>query len=98
MNKAQLLAVILAELQVIFEEGGIGAGPVAADTVLFGDNSLIDSLALVGLIIKVEEYILEQTGREVQLIDEDAIINGSQTPFRHADALADLALLKSNAA
>jgi len=98
MNEAELIDVILAELKVICEENEIDAGPVDRETVLFGSGSIIDSLALVGLIIKVEEFIFERTGKEVQVIDEDAIITEGKTPFRNASTLAALAIAKSNAA
>jgi len=98
MNHSQLLAVILAELKVLADEGQLDAAAIGPEAVLFGDNSLIDSLALVGLIIKIEEFVLDATGREIQVIDEDAIITGSETPFRSADSLAALALAKATAA
>jgi hypothetical protein len=98
MNEAELVDVILAELKVICEENDIDAGQVDRDTVLFGQGSIIDSLALVGLIIKVEEFVFERTGKEVQVIDEEAIITEGKTPFRNAATLAALAIVKSNAA
>lgn len=98
MNQAELIDVIVAELKVVCEENGIDASAVDRHTVLFGGNSIIDSLALVGLIIKVEEYIFDQTGKEIQVIDEAAIITEGKTPFENAVTLADLALTKANEA
>ena len=98
MNEAELVDVILAELKVICEENDIDASKVDRETVLFGSGSIIDSLALVGLIIKVEEFIYERTGKEVQVIDEEAIITEDKTPFRNATTLAALGIAKSNAA
>lgn len=97
MNKEQLIDVILTELKVICEESGIDAGHIDGDTMLFGGNALIDSLALVGLIIKVEEYVFEKTGKEIQVIDEEAIIGDGTTPFQNAVTLAELVLVKSHA-
>ena len=97
MNKEQLIDVILLELKVLCEENGIEAGDIDRDTMLFGGTALIDSLALVGLIIKVEEYVFEKTGKEIQVIDEDAIITDSTTPFQNAVTLAELVLSKSHA-
>jgi acyl carrier protein len=54
MNKQELVDVILSELKVICQENGIDAANINAETVLFGSASVIDSLALVGLIIKLE--------------------------------------------
>lgn len=98
MNQAELIDVILAELKVICEENGIDGSRVDRQTALFGAGSIIDSLALVGLIIKVEEYVLEKTGKEIEVIDEAAIITEGKTPFENAATLAELALLKVNEA
>jgi len=97
MNKEKLMDVILTELKVICEENGIGSGVIDGDTMLFGGTALIDSLALVGLIIKVEEYVFEKTGKEIQVIDEEAIITDSTTPFQNAFTLAELVLAKLHA-
>ena len=94
MNKAELIDVILTELKVICEENGIDGGAVDSKTVLFGGGSIIDSLALVGLIIKVEEFVMDQTGKEIQVIDEDAIVTDGRTPFENAESLAELVLAK----
>jgi hypothetical protein len=97
MNKEQLIDLILMKLKVICEEGGIDAGDIDRDTILFGSASLIDSLGLVGLIINVEEYVFEQTGKEIQVIDEDAIITEDTTPFQNAVTLATLVISKLHA-
>jgi hypothetical protein len=97
MTEAELEQVILRELQAVCEENGIEGVVLDRHAVLFGDDSLIDSMALVGLIIKVEEHILETTGREIQVIDDDAIIADGQTPFRDVARLAAHALQKANA-
>lgn len=97
MNKEKLIDVILTELKVICEENGIDSGDIDGDTMLFGGTALLDSLALVGLIIKVEEYVFEKTGKEIQVIDEEAIITDSTTPFQNAVTLAELVLAKLHA-
>jgi hypothetical protein len=94
MNKEKLIDVILTELKVICKENDIDSGYIDGDTMLFGGTALIDSLALVGLIIKVEEYVFENTGKEIQVIDEEAIITDSTTPFRNAVTLSELVLAK----
>lgn len=97
MNKEKLIDVILTELKVICEESGLDSGDIDGDTMLFGGTALIDSLALVGLIIKVEEYVFEKTGKEIQVIDEEAIITDSTTPFQNAVTLAELVIVKLHA-
>jgi acyl carrier protein len=97
MDKNELVAVILTELRAVCEENGWTDATMDAQTTLFGEGAVIDSMALVGLIIKVEEYLLEKTGQEVQVIDDDAIIADAQTPFKNAERLASHALAKVHA-
>jgi hypothetical protein len=55
-------------------------------------------MALVSLIVKVEEFVLETTGKEIDVIDEETIIIDSKTPLENAATLAELVLKKSNEA
>lgn len=96
MNKKYLVDFILTELRGIYDENGIDESGLSDQTTLFGGSSEIDSLALVGLVIKLEEFVLEKSGKEIQIIDEDSIINEGKTPFKNADSLADLVLSKLN--
>lgn len=96
MNKEELIDVIVAELKVLCEENGVDPQLANRDAVLFGSGSIIDSLMLVGLVIKVEEYVMERTGKEVQIIDESAIITEGQTPFENPTTLAELALQRAD--
>lgn len=96
MDREELIEIIVAELKLLCEENGIDPQLANRDAVLFGGGSIIDSLMLVGLVIKVEEYILEKTGKEVQIIDEAAIITEGKTPFENPVTLADLALQRAD--
>jgi acyl carrier protein len=94
MDRTKLVAVIMEELHNICVENGIDNNNLTTKTMLFGDGSIIDSLALVGLVVKVEDFVMEETGKEIQVIDENAIISDTMTPFKNAETLADLALAK----
>ena len=96
MNKAMVLEKILAELNTILTENNLSKTGLNENMLLFGPGSAIDSLDLVGLIVTVEEFILEKTEKEIQVIDEDAIIAEEQTPFKTVSTLADLILNKLN--
>jgi acyl carrier protein len=98
MNKSDLVDLIIAELKEICDESNIDTSDIDNQTVLFGGDSIIDSMALVGLIVKVEEYVLENTGKEIDVIDEETIIIDSKTPLENAVTLAELVLKKSNEA
>ena len=63
--------------------------------VIYGDNSQLDSLALVSLIVAVEQNIEDEFGISITLADERAM-SQENSPFRTVSSLADYieALLK----
>ena len=65
------------------------------NSVIYGDNSPLDSLALVSLIVAVEQNIEDKFDISITLADERAmsLVN---SPFRTVSSLADYieALLK----
>jgi acyl carrier protein len=60
---------------------------VGADTKLFGEGGLFDSMGLVPLVVAVEQAIAEQLGKSVQLADEKALSQKS-SPYRTVASLA----------
>jgi D-alanine--poly(phosphoribitol) ligase subunit 2 len=62
----------------------------SADTVLFGESGLLDSLGLVNLIVAVEQRLEDDFGVSVALADEKAMSRRS-SPFRTVKTLADYA-------
>ena len=64
-----------------------------AETRLFGTKSPLDSLALVTLIVDVEEAISTRFGKELVLADERAL-SRTHSPFRRVGSLADYILEK----
>lgn len=56
-------------------------------TVLFGNDSALDSLAFVSFIVVVEEKIREVTSKPVTLVDEKAM-SQRNSPFRTVESLA----------
>ena len=65
------------------------------NSVIYGDNSPLDSLALVSLIVAVEQNIEDKFEISITLADERAMSLGN-SPFRTVSSLADYieALLK----
>ena len=59
-----------------------------ADTVLYGPDGNLDSLALVHLITEVEAAVAEEMGKEIVLADERAM-SRSRSPFRTVATLRD---------
>lgn len=45
----------------------------AADTILLGDGSSVDSLLFVNLIVAIEEAIMDDIGKTITLINEDTM-------------------------
>ena len=57
-------------------------------SVIYGDNSPLDSLALVSLIVAVEQNIEEKYDISITLADERAM-SLENSPFRSVRSLAD---------
>lgn len=60
---------------------------ITPDTQLFGNDGVLDSMELVGLLISIEEALLDE-GVEVVLSDERAM-SQSRSPFRSVQSLKD---------
>lgn len=60
------------------------------DTILFGRDGLLDSVALVSFILDVEEAIRSACGVSITLADERAM-SQARSPFRRVSSLADYA-------
>lgn len=61
---------------------------LAPDEVLYGASGKLDSLALVSLILDIEERISQEFGASLTLADDRAM-SQHNSPFRTAAALAD---------
>lgn len=61
---------------------------LSEDTVLFGQDSNLDSLGLVNLIVGVEQTLLEEKGLELILANEKAM-SQRRSPFRTVGSLVD---------
>ena len=58
------------------------------NSVIYGDSSQLDSLALVSLIVAVEQNIEDEFGISITLADERAM-SQENSPFRSVRSLAD---------
>ena len=58
------------------------------DTVILGQDSMIDSLGLVNLIVSLEQSVNDEMDVEITLADERAMMMES-SPFRTVRTLAD---------
>ena len=84
MNQA-LFEVVSARVRAALEENGV-SGSVTPDTVVYGDESSLDSTQLVSLVVDIEEALQERFGAEISLVNEHAM-SQSRSPFRNVGAL-----------
>ena len=61
------------------------------DTVLFGHDSLLDSLGLVNLIITVEGLITDKFDLNITIVNEKAM-SQKNSPFKSVQTLSDFIL------
>ncbi|MBB6091655.1 acyl carrier protein [Povalibacter uvarum] len=86
--KDQLLPFIVETARSIAEEQGIDVSKELNDsTRLFGEGGLLDSLALVSLVIAVEQGIEERFGVRVEIADDKAL-SQKNSPYRTIGSLA----------
>lgn len=91
MNRSEVAQLILAALEnFVPPNAGQPAPRFDENTVLFGPDGLLDSVALVSFVIDVEEAIRSASGAGLSLADERAM-SQSRSPFRRVSSLADYA-------
>lgn len=91
-TKDELIQLICATVTESATSEGIPLPqPVGAATRLFGHDGLLDSMALVSVVIAVEQQIADKYGKGVALADEKALSQRA-SPYRTVETLADYAL------
>ncbi len=60
---------------------------ITSETVLFGDNTVLDSIGLVNIVIDLESTFLDK-GYEISLTS-DVAMSRRQSPFRNISTLAN---------
>lgn len=68
-------------------DGQVAIAKSPGTNLLEGDNG-IDSLAMVNLVVAVEQEIESRTGQSVTIIDETVLAAGTH-PFRSISTMAD---------
>ena len=87
----EMAELIIATAAEVADEHGIELeGELTRETRLFGRTSFLDSLALVALIVAVEQAIADRLDVAITLASEEAL-SRSQSPFRTIGSLADYA-------
>lgn len=88
---SQILEIIENCVRDIREEQELdGNEEINAETQLFGDNGMFDSVGLVSLVVAVEEAIEDEYDAMVSLADQKAM-SQKNSPYRTVGALAEYA-------
>lgn len=86
-KESQILDLIIRSVKEIGAEQKnrhlINAQP---DTELYGKNGYLDSLALLRLIVVIEDKISSEMGKDIYIADEQTMSKAS-SPFRTIDTL-----------
>lgn len=81
--------IVLASLQEVFVQGGLTPPEtVTDDTVLVGNDAVLDSLGVVQLIVEVEQRV-EQTHNVSITLANDKAMSQRNSPFRTVGVLTD---------
>jgi acyl carrier protein len=64
---------------------------LSPDTALIGENSELDSMSLVLLIVDVEQQIELRLGQKISLVNERAM-SARSSPFRSISSMANYAM------
>ena len=93
----QVVDLIIDNVNQLKDTQGLKA-PARLDsaTALFGGEGFLDSMALVTLVVAVEQAIEEKFGTNVSLADPGAM-SQEHSPYRTIGALADYALRRLRA-
>jgi len=93
----QIVGLIIDNVNQLKHTQGLKA-PARLDsaTALFGGEGFLDSMALVTLVVAVEQAVEEKFGTSVSLADPGAM-SQEHSPYRTIGALADYALRRLRA-
>jgi acyl carrier protein len=61
---------------------------LSEEAILYGPGAVLNSMALVRLIVEVEQILFENFDVEISLIDEKAL-SQKESPFRRVKSLVD---------
>ena len=87
LNKDAIQAIIFQALNNINDERSPDEQiAIGLDTQLFGVDAVLDSLALVSVIVDVESAVSEQAGNEISLTDDRAM-SQAVSPFSDVNTL-----------
>lgn len=88
-NNDSILKIIYASIELLNEDLGQDEQITKAEaSVLFGPESIIDSIGLVNLISSIEEMLEDEMDVYVSLADEN-VMSMEQSPFKTVTTLKE---------
>ena len=97
MDLQNIKKIVVDSLVSVLDENDIINISVDGNTEIFGSKSIIDSLQLINLIVKIEEDVYERTGEDIIVVDDEAIIIGN-SPFQTVQSLSEFVYKKVESA
>jgi len=89
MDKQQIFDIVINQVTELVETLPEDQKfEVNKDTVLFGNNSQIDSLSLVSIIVDLESTFSSEYNLDISLTDDRAMTR-EKSPFDSIDSLVD---------
>jgi acyl carrier protein len=89
ISRSDALEIVHASLKEVFAQSGAEAtAAVTEETVLVGNDAVIDSLGVVSLIVEVEQRLESAHGVSVVLANDKAM-SQRNSPFRTVGVLTD---------
>ena len=89
ITRDAILETIYAAIEAVNETLREGRKlKLSEETLLYGPGAVLDSMALVSLVVEVEQILFENFDLEVSLIDEKAL-SQKESPFRRVKSLVD---------
>lgn len=93
-QEVQIIDLIVENILLMQDQNNLKVPPqLQASTALFGGEGFLDSMALVTLVVALEQGIEEKFGVSVTLADA-AAMSQERSPYRTIQALAEYALLR----
>lgn len=88
-NHPQLEALVIESVQLLAEDFEIeGLASPDGNTLLYGADAPLDSMALVNLIADIEDAVSAQLDATITLADEKAM-SAKNSPFRSVGSLVN---------
>lgn len=84
----ELKAVICQIIYDVANRETVKLPVVQDDTIIFGEGAAIDSLDLVNILVEIEEWVENNSGDQIELVDEDSLI-ADDSPFKTPLSLAN---------